>query len=67
MNNLPPSPFVAGIPAAETASASNPPPAPDADARFILDEDRFLEEIEPLPLFLQAPVEVLHILAGHLR
>lgn len=39
--------------------------------RFVLDEQAFMEAIEPLPLFLQSPVRadeligVLAVLAGH--
>jgi hypothetical protein len=66
-----PNPFISALdPAmgAETAAAPDLTDHQDAAAdRFQLDEARFLEEIEPLPLFLQAPAEVLHILAGHLR
>ena len=36
-----------------------------ATDRFVLDEFAFMEAIEPLPLFLQAPVDALAILARH--
>lgn len=35
------------------------------DHRFVLDEERFLADIEPLPLFLQAPLDVLSVLAAY--
>ena len=37
------------------------------DHRFVLDEAAFMEAIEPLPLFLQAPLDVLNALAGYAR
>lgn len=36
-----------------------------AAARFVLDESAFLEAIEPLPIFLQAPIEAMRLLARH--
>lgn len=33
--------------------------------RFVLDEQAFMDAIEPLPLFLQAPLDVIEILAGY--
>lgn len=31
------------------------------------DVDAFMEAIEPLPLFLQAPIDVMSVLAGYAR
>ena len=38
---------------------------PPDDHRFVLDEAAFMEAIEPLPMFLTAPTEVLAILEGY--
>ena len=48
--------------AATIAVALEPLPA---EGRFVLDEFAFMEAIEPLPLFLQAPVDAIEILARH--
>jgi hypothetical protein len=53
-----PNPFLDSVvpsrSADEAAAALNPPPAPDVvAARFVLDVDRFMEALKPLPLFLQ--------------
>lgn len=37
----------------------------DDEHRFVLEEVAFLEAIEPLPLFLQAPLDVLNVLAAY--
>lgn len=56
------------------------PPSPflaDADARFVLDVERFLTDIEPEPSFLRAPrpeylravelMPIVEIIRGHAR
>lgn len=66
-----PNPFASAVPqAVESAVASSvhTPGTVDATAepsRFVLDEAAFMEAIEPLPLFLQAPIAVLDVLAGY--
>jgi hypothetical protein len=51
------------------AAAANPIDGPDIPMTVLMsrgfDVETFLAEIEPLPLFLQAPVDVLHLLAGY--
>jgi hypothetical protein len=52
--------------AAETAAAPGlTDPQVAAAGNFVLDEERFLEDIEPLPLFLSTPRQVLEILTAY--
>jgi len=69
MSNMP-NPFDFAAPqVAETAVASPVTTTGTVDAaadnRFVLDEVAFMEAIEPLPLFLQAPIDVIEVLAGY--
>jgi hypothetical protein len=58
--NSPLEPAMAGDAAAGLGLTDDPDPAA---ARFVLDEDALFEAIEPLPIFLEAPIEALRILA----
>lgn len=62
MTTLPPSPFVSESAAApptadDPAAAQTPMPSAAAGdpSRFVLDEDRFMADIEAAPAFISAP------------
>jgi hypothetical protein len=49
MTRLPPSPFITEPEPAKVTKPSN------ANNRFVLDEEAFMAELEPMPIFLNAP------------
>jgi hypothetical protein len=61
--------------AAESAAGSDTDPQIPAADRFVIDADRFLADVEPVPKFLSDPspeylkaydiVSLLSVLAGH--
>jgi hypothetical protein len=69
MSNMP-NPFDFAAPQVAEKAVVSPVITPGtvdaaADNRFVLDEVAFMEAIEPLPLFLQALIDVIEVPASY--